>query len=291
MRALNLLHDPAPPPWRYRLGRLWRRRALRRAICVQIPALALGLAAVALAADPATHVAVSRNLDALRAALTERPEFAIRRIEIEGASPQVEAEIRASLIDAQGASSIDLDAGAVRRRIEGLGWVESARVSLEAPEALRVAVVERRAVAIWRIDGEPVLIDANGVDIAPAFSRADRPDLPVVAGEGADKAVAEALAILAAAGSLADRVRGLVRVGERRWDVALERDITLCLPSDEPASAMSRAAAMQDSDRLFDREVAVVDLRLPDRPTMRLTPLAHEAALAARRPKPPGKNT
>jgi len=267
--------------WRYRLARLWRRRTLRRAVLVQGPALALAAVAAMLASDPAVHAALADKAQAVRAALTARPEFAIRRIEIEGASPGVRAEILASLTDAMGASSLNLDANAVRRRVESLGWVASARVSLEAPEALRVAVVERAAAAVWRIDGEPVLIDRAGVVIEPAFRRADHPDLPLVAGEGANAAVAEALAVMDAAGPLAPRIRGLVRVGARRWDVVLtgvtreeDDDVTLRLPAENAAAAMVRAAALQSDHALFDRDIRAVDLRLPDRPTVRLTPRA-----------------
>ncbi len=276
------------PLWRYRLARLWRRRAFRRAVLVQGPALALAAAAAALASDPQVHAALADKAQAVRAALTARPEFAIRRIEIEGASPAVRAEILAALTDAMGASSLNLDANAVRRRVEALGWVASARVSLEAPEGLRVAVDERTATAVWRIGGEPVLIDRAGVVIEPAFRRADHPDLPLVAGDGADAAVDEALAVLAEAGPLAPRVRGLVRVGARRWDVVLagatreeDADVTLKLPADDAPAAMARAAALQSEHALFDRDIRAVDLRLPGRPTVRLSAraLARLAAL------------
>lgn len=277
-----LSHGADEGLWRWRLQRLWRRRSVRRAATVQLPALALaGLAAVVFS-DPATHAALGERAAALRAALTTRPEFAIRRIEIEGASPAVRGEIMAGLTDAMGASSLALDAAAVRRRVESLGWVASARVSLEAPEALRVVVRERVAAAVWRIEGEPWLIDAVGARIEPAFSRADHPDLPLVVGPGADAAVAEALAILAVAYPLAPRIRGLVRVGKRRWDVALDRGMTLMLPAEEAVAAMERAVLLHDAVNLFERDIAAVDLRLPDRPIVRLTERGLAALNAAR---------
>jgi cell division protein FtsQ len=276
--------DPSTLVWR--LNRLWRRRWVRRAITVQLPALAFAGVAAALASDPQTHAVVAARWADVRETLTARPEFAIRRIVVEGASPMVDAEVRAALTDALGASALNIDAAAVRRRVESLGWVESARVTLEAPEALRVAIVERHAAAVWRIDGEPVLIDARGATIEPAFSRADHPDLPLVAGPGAERAVAEALAILNVAGPLAPRIRGLVRVGERRWDVALDRGMTLMLPAAGAVVAMAEAARLQTREGLFDRDIVAVDLRLPDRPTLRLS----EGALRALAGPPPGED-
>jgi cell division protein FtsQ len=289
MRALTSLRRPAAPdpsPLRYRLNRMWRRRWVRRAVTVQLPALALAAFATILASDPRVHQALAGEWSALREALTARPEFAIRRIDVEGASPPVEAEVRAALTDALGASALNVDAAAVRRRIESLGWVESARVSLDAPEALRVSVVERVAAAVWRREGEPWLIDARGAVIEPAFSRADRPDLPLVAGEGAEKAVAEALAIVGVAGGLGPRIRGLVRIGERRWNVALDGGVTLMLPAEAPVVAMAEAARLQARDALFDRDLSVVDLRIPGRPTLRLT----ESGMRAMFGPPPGED-
>lgn len=278
MRAMS---DPAPSRLRYRLARLWRRRSVRRALTVQAPALVMAGLAALLAADPAVHAAIGDQARAIRGALTTRPEFAIRRIVVEGAGPMVEAEIRAVLGDALGASSIDLDVGRVRRRIESLGWVESARVALDAREELQVAVTERVAAAVWRRDGEPYLIDAHGAEITPAFARADHPDLPLVAGEGAAEAVAEALALLRAAGPLAPRIRGFVRVGARRWDVALDDGLTLMLPASDPLAALEAALAFEARDAVFGRDVAALDMRLPERPTLRLTPRAVEALAAA----------
>lgn len=284
MRTLNA-REPGPAPWRYRLNRLWRRRSVRRAVTVHVPALAFAAAATLLASDPAVHAAVGAQVAAAREALTARPEFAIRRIEVEGASPMVRAEILASLTDAMGASSLRLDAAAVRRRVESLGWVASARVSLEAPEALRVQVSERAAAAVWRVDGEPVLIDRGGAVIEPAFSRRDHPDLPLIAGEGANAAVEEALAVLSVAGPLAPRVRGLVRVGDRRWNVALDHGLTLMLPAEAPVVAMAEAAALQAREGLFDRDLAAVDMRLPGAPVLRLT----ERGLRSLKGPPPGE--
>lgn len=285
---------PAPhaPPLGYRLKRLWRRRSVRRAVTVQAPALLLALAAWIMGSDPALHAAVTRQAVAVREALTMRPEFAIREVVVEGASPTVEAEIRAALIDVTGASSLALDPAALRRRIERLGWVARVTVSLEAPGTLRLRVAEREPAAVWRIDGEPWLIAADGAKISALFARDEYPTLPLIAGEGAEKEVAEALAIVAAMGPLQPRLRGLVRVGQRRWDVVLDRDQVIRLPmagggltrraAADPVAAMQQAAALHETEDLMERDIEILDLRVPGRPTLRLHERAIEAVGRAR---------
>lgn len=261
---------------RWRLARLWRRRGFRRAATVQVPALALALAGVALARDPDVHAWVSEKNDALRARIAEQTRFQISAIEIEGASPGLEGEIRAALIDAVGASSLTVDVNAVRERVAGLVRVAGAVASLEAPRTLRVRVSERRPVALWRFSEGLQAVDREGVGLFDVDARSDRPELPLIAGSGAELAVDEALALYAAAGPLAPRLRGLVRVGERRWNAELAYDVTLMLPADAPEAALRRAAYWQVEERLFDRDLSAVDLRLPARPVFLLRPRAKE---------------
>jgi cell division protein FtsQ len=289
---------PTPPPLHYRLKRLWRRRAVRRAVTVQGPAVVLAVAAALVFSDPRVHAALGAQALALREALTARPEFAIRRVEITGASAHVEGEMRAALFDVIGASSLAVDAAALRRRMERLGWIARASVSLEAPDLLRIAAVERVPAAVWRVDGELWLIDRHGAQITALFSRDEYPALPLVAGHGAETVVPEALDVLAAAGPLRGRVRGLVRVGERRWDVVLDRDMTIRLPMARPGSgegapvaAMRQAVAMDRRDGVMSRDILGLDLRVPDRPALRLPPRAFEAMTRVRAASLGGRET
>ncbi|WP_313350681.1 cell division protein FtsQ/DivIB, partial [Paracoccus sp. (in: a-proteobacteria)] len=67
------------------------------------------------------------------------------------------------------------------------------------------------------------MLDKTGHRVASVTSREVRGDLPIIAGEGADRAAPEALALIDAAGPILPRLRGLERMGERRWDVVLDR--------------------------------------------------------------------
>ncbi len=102
------------------------------------------------------------------------------------------------------------------------------------------------------------------------MSREARADLPLLAGEGADRAVPEARALLAAAAPVMARVRGLVRVGERRWDLVLDRGQRIMLPETDPVAALIAVTALDQSEKMLERDLTVVDLRNEQRPTIRL---------------------
>ena len=104
-----------------------------------------------------------------------------------------------------------------------------------------------------------------------------RADLPLVVGEGAREALGEALALTEAAAPLATRVRGLVRMGERRWDLVLDEGQRILLPEEDPVRALERVLAIDSAQDLMGRDIAVVDMRNEARPTIRLNPAAAAA--------------
>ena len=69
-------------------------------------------------------------------------------------------------------------------------------------------------------------------------------------------------------------------MGERRWDMVLDRDQRILLPSEDPVSALDRVIALNDSQDMLNRDVTVVDMRNTGRPTLRMN---EEAAETLRR--------
>ena len=88
------------------------------------------------------------------------------------------------------------------------------------------------------------------------------------------------MALYAGAGPLRERVRGLVRMGERRWDIVLDREQRILLPGDGAVAALDRVIALNEAQDMLRRDVAVVDMRNAERPTLRMNA---EAAQALRR--------
>jgi cell division protein FtsQ len=77
-----------------------------------------------------------------------------------------------------------------------------------------------------------------------------------------------------AAQPLAGRLRGLVRVGERRWDVVLDRDQRILLPENAPVQALERVIALSEAQDILERDLAAVDMRISARPTLRMNKAA-----------------
>jgi cell division protein FtsQ len=263
--------DPAPSRLRYRLNRLWLRQGFRRLVNFGVPMLA-GIAATwTLSAELDLRGRALEATARVREAIMYRPQFVIDEIAVPDVSRDLAEAIRVAAFVQLPVSSLELDVAAVRDRIEQLDAVERVRVRALASGVLEIRAIERVPVVIWRGPDGLELLDAQGVRVAEVDSRLRRPDLPLIAGAGADRAVPEALALLAEARPVGARIRGLVRRGERRWDLVLDRGQVVKLPEADALAALERTMALETRDDLLKRDISVVDMRDPRRPMLRLT--------------------
>lgn len=266
--------DPAPSRVAYRMHRLWLTPAFRIAVRVGVPAFALALAGGLFLSDEGRRAAMVAKWEETREAFEQRPEFIVQMVAVDGASPELADAVRRVADLGLPKSSFDLDLEGARRRIETLDAVKSADLRVKTGGVLQIDVTERVPAAVLRRDAAVELLDAEGHRVAMILSRADRADLPLLAGEGAEDAVPEALELVAAAGPILPRLRGLVRISARRWDLMLDRNQRILLPADEPVRALERLLALDKAEDLLARDIAAVDLRHRNRPVLRLAPLA-----------------
>lgn len=263
--------DPAPSRFRYRMNRLWLRPAFRRLMNVGVPMVVGLFAAWTLLADFNVRTQIEAWYQQARETIVAQPQFEITRIAVPDVSEDLAEQISIAAFVPLPASSLDVDVGQVRARIEALDAVERARVKTLASGVLEIRAIERIPVIVWRSHAGLQLLDRNGVRVAEVDSRLRRPDLPLIAGEGAEMHVPEALALLDDVHPVMDRVRGLVRIGERRWDLVLDRDQVIRLPETEPGEALRRVMVLHAVEDLLGRDLVTVDMRDIRRPVLRLT--------------------
>ena len=279
MQSLKLRsrRDPAPSRWAYRVQRMWLTPYFRLLLRKGLPTLVIVAALVLYLGNDARQAALVNGLVGLRTQFEQRPEFRVALISVEGASLDLAEAIRTKMGLSLPQSSFDLDLDAARARIESLDAVATAVLRVRSGGILHAQITERIPVIVWRTGDAIDLLDATGHRVAGLGARTDRPDLPLIAGVGADKAAAEALSVYTAAGPILHRVRGLVRMGERRWDIMLDRDQRILLPAANPVQAVERLIALDQVQDLLARDILTVDLRNERRPVLRLSPFALDA--------------
>lgn len=274
--------DPAPSKWQYRLQRIWLTPVYRFAFRYVMPVAVTGLIGAAIWSDQDRAAAITAQVAAVQSMFESRPEFRVDFLSIEGASVDLADAVRAKLALTLPVSSFDLDLDLLRQTAETLDAVAEASVQIRAGGVLRVALVERQAALIWRNGDQLEMLDSTGHRVASLRARADRADLPLIVGKGASAVTDEALDILAAASPIGQSIRGLQRVGERRWDIILDRNQRIMLPEYNAMAALDRALALDQAEKLFARDITAIDLRYGPRPVLRMAPYAMTQSLRAR---------
>ncbi len=271
MSQMTARPDPAPSRLKYRMERLMLTPLFRLLLRFGVPCLlTFGIASWWLSVDDNRMKIIDTYSD-LRSQVESRPEFMVNMMAVDGASDLVADGIRQMLPLDFPISSFDLDLEAMRATVVSLDPVKAARLYVRQGNVLQVDVVERIPVVLWRNEQGLQLLDDEGFLVGPAFVRADWPELPLIVGDGADAYVTEALDLIAAAEPLSARLRGLVRMGERRWDVVLDREQRILLPETDAVQALERVIAIDQAVDMLERDLMAVDLRLPQRPTLRMT--------------------
>ena len=163
-----------------------------------------------------------------------------------------------------GASLIGFDAGHARRILEGLDWIESAKVQRLFPNQLAVEVKEREPFAIWQRGEAYYVIDRTGSAMSGlAVSKLVR--LPLVTGEGANTAAADLINQVSAYPDILLQLKAAARVGKRRWTLYLDSGITVQLPERDWQDALRMADELNRTQQLLSRGIRSVDLRLAGR--------------------------
>lgn len=221
-------------------------------------------------------------------ALTGMAGLVVEKVVVEGQVETSGQDVLTALGVVPGMPILAVDPREARERLEQIPWVREAAVERRMPGIVQVRLVERVPMALWQHAGRFVLIDRHGAQIETHdVGRFNK--LPHIVGDDAGKVAGELLRMLAVEPALQARVTAAVRVGGRRWNLRLDSGQDVMLPEENPAAAWVQLAELEREQNLLARDLKVIDLRLPDRMTLKLNP----SAIPAPPPQPqrPQKKT
>ncbi len=270
---------PAPPRW------------LKPALRGGAIALALGsLAGGAWWFDRAGYAeATVAWLDETTTEIGAGFGLSVREILVQGRNESDRAAVLSAIGIGRGQPILAFDPQAAKQRLEILPWVRKATVERRLPDTIFVRLEERRPLAVWQKGGQFALVDRDG-QIIQRSGLERYGNLPLIIGEGAPGHAPALLAILASEPELRGRITAMTRVGDRRWTLTFDNGMELHLPEQDVGRAWAKFASTDRSQGLLNRDIAIVDLRLPDRLVVRLSPDAERPKQDAPR-KTRGKET
>lgn len=243
-------------------------------------AVALGLGAAALVATGAgtywlwhdgTMARAGRAIAARILAAGGQQGLALENVNVVGRERQSAASVLAALDVRRGMPMLEIDLAAAKSQLEALPWIRSADVERQLPNTLFIRLTEREPFAFWQHDGTLFLIDRDGT-VIPTDNLAQFGPRIVLVGDDAPAQVAGLLDMLATEPALARRVNAAVLYGSRRWTLRFDTGVEVALPETDAPTAWQRIAALETQQRILERNIVAVDLRLPDRMVVRVAP-------------------
>jgi cell division protein FtsQ len=185
-------------------------------------------------------------------------------------------------------SLLFFDVDAARDRLKTNPWIVDATLLKLYPDRLQIGIKEREAFALWQQAGRVSVIAGDGTVLEPYVNpRLIR--LPLVVGLGAAVAAKEFLALLDRNPELRDQVRASVLISERRWNLRLRNGLDVRLPETDVEPALTTLVALDKDKKILSRDIVALDLRLPDRVTVRLSEAAAALRAEALKEKKPAK--
>ena len=256
---------------------LWLERYLPNRAGVALTVLML-LGSASLGVVKGGHVdEFVGALSDTRNALANSAGFRITEVAINGRKQLSQDEVLA-IGGVNGRSSLlFLDAATVRDKLRTNPWIADATILKLYPGQLQIDIVERSAFALWQQDGRLAVIADDGAVLQSYVSRRFL-TLPLVVGKGAADKARDFLALLDRYPQVRAATKAAIYVGERRWNLRLKDGLDIRLPEHDVGNALALLSKLDKEDRLFSRDIVVVDMRLPDR----LTVLLSEEAAKAR---------
>ena len=261
--------DPAPSRLGYKFSRWMLSPFIKKSVYFGMPLIILLLPVFIFLKDQNNKNLVEEIVLDFYRKIIERPEFMLSALSIQGSSDSLNAEIREILGLNFPISSFDLDLADLRNRVLSLPPVETAEVRLEGGSILHVKVKEKVPALLLKDDTGIHVLNKNGDYIRPLLSTEYGSKLPVITGEGAQKAAAEAFILFSALYDKLDEVRGLVLVGGRRWNIVLKSGQVIMLPEKKSEQAVQKILILDKAEKILSRDIAVFDFRLPYRITLR----------------------
>jgi len=209
--------------------------------------------------------------------------FGIDAIKITGQTLSQDQHIIALLMMSGGSSTLDFDAQKARNLLRWMQAVDGATVRKIYPGEVVVDIVEKVPAVRWRVGTTTWLVDETGkrigTDLAAAYT-----DLPLVVGEGAADDSIIMTHMMERHPILQKDLAALSRIGDRRWDLIYFTGLRVQLPEQGVAQALDNLDAYQRDAALMDRDVTLIDLRVPGIVALKPGPLAAEQIAEAAKP-------
>jgi cell division protein FtsQ len=186
--------------------------------------------------------------------------FQLETVEISGAKHVSETDIVKSLNADVGTPLFMVDISNAKKNISSNQWVKDIIIKRKLPDTISVALIERKAIALWQVNQKLSVIDVDGKVIESANPQEFSNFIHVI-GNDANLYAYDLIQMLKKDTDLAGKILNATRFGARRWNFNLEQDIIVQMPQYGIEEAFSYLSKIYKDGKLFDQKISKIDLR------------------------------
>jgi cell division protein FtsQ len=240
----------------------------------------MGLLVVAVAAVTASQwPLVTEKFENSRQSFiqwTANQGFTIQKLEVTGRNQVPAADLMQALQVKKDTPILSYAPGDAVARLSTNPWLKSVNVERRMPDTVFVRVEERIPAARWQLHGKLAVVDVEGAVLTTENMDMYK-DLPIIIGQEARHKVVDLFTLLRGEPELAKEITAATWISNRRWNLTLRNNVVIKLPANDPGLALSEFTALNASDKILERDITTVDLRLPKQvilqPTVRANAL------------------
>ena len=196
--------------------------------------------------------------------------YVVQNVQVTGRDRVPGAALLAALNIQRGMPMFAYDPEQAQQAVQDLPGVKNVFIERRWPNTVFIRLTERQPAVRWQQDEQLAVVDRDGgvVSVKPDE---DVSAYPIVVGPGATKQIKALFALLQGEPDLISHIKAATWVGDRRWDLMLQNNLVIKLPAENASLALSRLMKLARTQDLFEKDLAVVDVRLPHQAVLRPT--------------------
>ena len=184
------------------------------------------------------------------------PVSSVQHISAYGATSKDKEIIKLALGVTPGTNLRNVDLHQLNYHISNIPGVKKSAVRLLPNGDIIVKIQKHNVIATWSDGLNYYPLSAEGVKIdTPSLERKD--DTIVFQGDLPD----DITSIINGVSAISDYIDYMNMVESRRWNIHTKNGITIYLPENDPAGAVSKISVLNQTHKLLSRKLDIIDMR------------------------------
>lgn len=196
--------------------------------------------------------------------------YVVQNVQVTGRDRVSAKELIDALAIQRGTPLFAYDPQAAQDRVRRLTGIETVYIERRWPDTVFIRLSERQPAARWQKNEIVSLVDRHGKKVAVKPDE-DVTRYPILIGYGVKSQIVPLFKLLQGEPDLLRQIKAATWVGERRWDLTLQNGVVIKLPAQNTQLAMTQLMQLVERENIFDKDLEVVDMRLPHQAVLRPT--------------------